>query len=161
MPLPDAWTEAGLAATADLVVELGQFATPTAAFVAYPAGGWAAIVHGPQGLTHIVADVRVTALGMPAVQMTAAVQRSADFVGCAPLSGAQAASVAVVPLGIPGQFGHPGKQKVAVFPVAGNQSTSICGAWLDVRAAVRLPNGRWGTTRRVLRLWDDWPAPPP
>ena len=160
LALPAAWTEAGLAATPDVFVELGQYVTPSAAFVAYAEGSWAAIVHGPQGLTHIVADVRVTAPGMPTEQVTAAVQRSADYTGCLPLSGAQAASVALVPLGIPGQFGHPGKQKVAVFPVAGSQSATLCGAWLDVRAAVRLPNGRWGETRRVLRLWDQAPAPP-
>ena len=78
---------------------------------------------------------------------------------CEVHTGTSQSSHGLVPVG-PAQWGKPTDVTLAVLDVPGFDSWKLCGRWLDLRVAVRVPDGRWGKTRMRLRLWDTEPTQP-
>ncbi len=150
---PQVWKDAGLVPVATLPIDLGQYVSET--FAAYEDGGWAAITHGPQGLTHVVMDVRMNIPDLTGDKVKISGMRAGRF-DCTLVASAEPSTQQLMPIGN-GNWGNPLQQARIIFPVAGADSAKLCSKWLDVRVLIRLTDGRWGKRRIWLRLYDQLP----
>lgn len=156
--LPDAWLDLGTDPSPTLAVQIGNVDPYSKAFKPLQDGGWAALIHGFQGLTHVEVVPSVTVAWPQPGQLKASVAITGRF-GCNVVA-VSAVSTLFMNQQAAGTWSEPAKPKYTVFDFAGEKSWQLCGKWLELRARVRVPDGRWGEVRRRVRLWDTAPTAP-